>query len=484
MTLKKERTENLIWLIILISFFLRFYRINQTFGFQGELGDNLLTVKNAIIGREIPLLGPPTSHPWLYFGPLFYWILIPWLRIFSYNAVSISYLGAFAGFLGVCLNFIVIKKIVSKQVALISSFLISISPYFISFSRSGRFMFWESVLFYILIYYLYKIYKGNIKYLFHLGFTFGVMINFHLTPLVLVIPILIIIIPKLGSFKEISKNLVKGFIGFIIPTLPFLIYDYKNNFSMSIKLVLWIPYRFLGFLGLVNKNSLSLNVAKETLFSIFEFFASNLTYEVNLLGIILAVIIVLYIFKNIKNSNFIWKVINYFTLFTIISFFIHTNPPSHYFVPILPIPIIVISLFLSDFLEKYRKKIFVFIFLIVIVFVDMHFLFSEKFYFKKTDELGTDFSVPYEMQRDVVKAIIKDSGRGKFLLGRVGPYDYYQDNFSQNYQYLLWYYGNEPLKDAKVGYIIYEGENNFPAKIENIIFKKDGLLAQKKKIHE
>lgn len=134
-------------LSVTLGIFLRFYRIRENLVFHGELGSNYLDIKNFISKGEIPLLGPPTSHPWLSFGPLFYWLFAPILVLFNYNPVSGANFMAVAGSLVIVLNFIVSERLFDKKIAAISSLLLAISPQFVTLTRESRFFFSSSFIF-------------------------------------------------------------------------------------------------------------------------------------------------------------------------------------------------------------------------------------------------------------------------------------------------------------------------------------------------
>ncbi|OGM26426.1 hypothetical protein A2692_05065 [Candidatus Woesebacteria bacterium RIFCSPHIGHO2_01_FULL_39_95] len=57
-------------------------------------------------------------------------------------------------------------------------------------------------------------------------------------------------------------------------------------------------------------------------------------------------------------------------------------------------------------------------------------------------------------------------------MSRVGPNDQFEGDFAQNYIYLLWLRGNEPVNGQKLTYTIYEGTK--PASGE-IIYNYGGL---------
>ena len=489
---KLKNSENiLIILIVILGIMLRFYRLEANFSFSGELGQNLLEVKNYLIQGKIPLLGPQTSHPWLFFGPLYYWILTPFIMIFRYNPVSISYLGSISGILGIILNYIVVTKIVNKKTAIISSFLIAISPYFISFSRSGRFMFWESALFYLFMLCLFKIENKIYKYWFYLGLVYGIMLNFHLTPIAL-FPVIILFLLKRIQISEKLKMITKFIYGLFITMLPFLIYDSGNRFDMTRKLILWIPYRFFGFFGLIPQNNYSLDVLKKTIIQIYSFFLSTVVYEKSLIAVILSIFVIIEIVRNVRNRSYIYRIINYSLLFMILAFIVHSDPPSHYFVPILPIPIILISIALTKISEKFRSNLITFIFCFIILIVNLNYLFSENYYFINNLKVSENHSyVPYQLQEQAAKCIVNDAKGKPYSLRRIGTNQEFGGDFAQNYQYLLWLYGNEPVivgenvisrninPDFK--YIINEYNDMFSNQ-NDVVCKNGGIIVSKTEI--
>ena len=79
-----------------------------------------------------------------------------------------------------------------------------------------------------------------------------------------------------------------------------------------------------------------------------------------------------------------------------------------------------------------------------------------------------------------IRSIIADANWTDYSLSRIGPFDYYEGDYAQNYKYLLWWFGNEPVENAGVHYIIYEGNEYFPDNAEDtIIYKSDDILVIK-----
>jgi hypothetical protein len=142
----------------------------------------------------------------------------------------------------------------------------------------------------------------------------------------------------------------------------------------------------------------------------------------------------------------------------LLALFIHGNPPIHYFLPLFPLPIIIFSLFLSDLWIKKLGKVVVCGLLFIISFINLNFFFSEKWFFLPQDKMQLEpLYVPYSLQKEVAKTIVKDAQGKPYNLSRVGPYDYFEGNYAQNYQYLAWWFGNEPVEEkTKLRYTIYE----------------------------
>lgn len=463
----RKTTLLLVLVIFLLGAFLRFFKIQENLLFSAEQGDNYLAIRSAISSGKLPLLGPPTSHPWLYFGPLYYWLMIPLMLIFNFHPATGTYLGVAAGSLVILLNFLVITKIFKEEVALFSSFLIAVSPLWIEFSREARHYFLVAILFYPLFWFLYKVWQGRSQFLFWVGLTLGAMLNFHLTPLVLVPPILAILWLKRKSLTKI--NLILGFLGFLVPNLPFLIYDLNHKFLMTIKLLAWIPYRTLGFLGFYPKNNLTPQIFKENLLAFLRFFSENFVMGQNILGILFTFVAVVFIILNfrkafvIKKENFGWFFIFWTLGFSFLAFFIHGLPPKHYFVPVFPIPILLFSLFLERLWKGNLRKAFISIFLLIAVFLNLKFFLSSSIFYAPSE----GWLLSLKFQERIVKMILEDAKGEKFNLKRVGEFDYYPGGHAQNYQYLAWWLGNKPAEEETgLRYTIYEEPQKIPEDIK------------------
>lgn len=453
--------------IVILAFALRAFKIGENFVFSGEFGTEYLYIKEAIVTGILPLIGLPTSHPWLSYGPLYYWFMIPLIKVFGWEPLLGAWVGIIVGTLAVLLNYLVIRKIFNQKIAVISSFIIAISPIWISFSRMARLYVFCWLIWYPFLFYLWQVWRGNLKNIFWLGLTWGLFFNFHFSPILLLPPLLVALFLKRKILK--LKHYLLIFAGIIIGNLPTLISDSRGGFSMIKSFAVWIPYRVAGFLGLYPKNNPTLEGFIGSLTVINEFFGKMFVlYEplwiVSTIGFfVLAGIFLKNNYKRVFKDFGIFFI--FFSLVSVLAgVIVHGDPPIHYFLPLFAIP----PIFIAILIDKYKIRFWKVALLIFFVFNLKIFFIDPVFYAQVREASLAPFFVPYKLQKEVASYIAADTKGEKFSLKRVGPYDYFSQNYSQNYQYLLWMLGNEPEEKSKLTYTIYEDTQNLPASAKGI----------------
>ena len=461
-----DKNKNLTLIIILIfAVILRFYKMEENMLFTGEVGHNYLAVKNLIAEKEIPLLGPPTSHPWLYFGPLFYWLIAPVLIIGDWNPVNVSYFFAGLFTFGIILNFKIVEKIFNTRTALISSVFIAISPTWLQMTRGSRFFSLSTLAFYPFFYFFYRsVTAGKLKDFFWTGIFYGVMLNFHLSGLILIPPVALYVYLRRNKIN--IKRIVYGAAGFAIANLPFIVYNAQNKFEMLTKLVLWVPYRLAGFVGLYPKNTADSEIVSSNIQSLYKFISGMFAGEVALTG---AIVFILFGFGmyHLFNRNYIRKNVGVQTLIVILvlgylAIFFHGDPPRHYYMPLYPVLIVLVAYFIDKTIEA--KRLFGYLIVGIIIAagtISIH----EDSWLDNSSGLIESRLVTYDEQVKISEAIVNDAEGKTFTLRRVGGGDEFEGDFAQNYQYLMWRMGNEPVSVGlsvvgedlgEVAYTIYE----------------------------
>lgn len=444
-----------IFLIFILGFLLRSYNFSKYFNFSPELADNLFDIKKYSIENIIPLVGPSTSHPWLKFGPLYYWILLPAMNIGNWNPLIAGYLGLIVGSFIILINYYYTSILYGRKIATISSLIISISPLWIDYSKDARFYFFVTLFFYPFFYYLFKYYKYGGSSIVKSMFFLGLMLNFHLSPIIYILLIIYIFLKR----KEKLKLITMSMLALLITQTPFLIFDLKSGLSMTKNFIFWIPYRLAGFTYLYPKNNPSLDGVSRSANSLIEFIGKSVFYE-HKLWIFVFILIIITFFVNLKNKNIF--LLSFLMIINVLAIFVHGDGPTHYLIPIFSaLPILI-----AYFLRKIRYRV------IGLLFITM-FIVNSNYYFKAPDNY-----IDISMQRDVVDTILNNTNPDDYDLRRVGPYDQFEKQFAQNYLYLLELKGSKPIAGEDVLITIHEG-NQVYNKREDIIFSNNELIVTK-----
>jgi len=449
----------MIVISLVLGIILRIYKISSNYFFSGELGKELLYAHKFIESGVLPLIGMPTSHEWLNYGPLYYWILIPLIKLFGNSPYILFWLSLVVCVAGIIITYLVFSKIINKQstpsegkrFAIILSFFISLSPLWIWVARLSKLHTFFFVLTPIIIYFLYKIWNKEIKYIFWLGIVFGLLFSFHYSQIPIIIVIVLAFWIRRKSIK--IKNYLMFLVGLVIPNITVLINDAQNGFPMIKNLVLWIPYRIAGFTGLYPKNNMDVGTFKSTLSAFNDFFGQNLFWDnrIWILGsVTFLVLFITFIIQNRKKfaKDFFVFYLIASTIAQCIALFIHTTPPIHYFFPIFLNFGLLFSFFACQYWQRRSTKVLTTLIFILMFVAGIFGLGSEH-----TKDI--DY-IPLSTQQKVVDYMVSDSEGKPFTITRIGPYDYFPEEYSQNYKYLIKIEGGVIDPSSKLKYIIYD----------------------------
>lgn len=235
------KQENLIVLFLLaIASFMRLFRISEYLTFLGDEGRDVLVVKHILEGK-LTLLGPTASVGGFFFGPIYYYMMAPFLFLFNYSPIGPAVMIALIGTITVGLIYLFGKEFFGKRAAFIAAILYAIAPVVISYSRSS----WNPnpVPFFSLLC-AYLIYcaneNKNLKLFFIAGILLGIAIQLHFLVLFLgVVLFFYLSISNMFLFDKKERtfeiqNLIKYyiliFIGFLIGWLPYLAFEFRHGF--------------------------------------------------------------------------------------------------------------------------------------------------------------------------------------------------------------------------------------------------------------
>lgn len=232
--LKKDKVVYILLLLILIlSAYLRLYRISQYLTFLGDEGRDVLVVKKMIVDHKFTLLGPTASVGGFFLGPIYYYFMLPFLWAWKLDPTGPAVMVALFGIATVYLIFLLGRNFFSVKTGLLLALLYALSPVIIGQSRSS----WNPNLvpFFsaLLMLFLWRIASrraGKYDFL-TVGIIIGIGIQLHYLFLFLVVSTGIWLIIAHFFFRKIRiMDLVLLVLGWIIGVSPFLLFELRHGF--------------------------------------------------------------------------------------------------------------------------------------------------------------------------------------------------------------------------------------------------------------
>lgn len=359
--------------VILVGIFLRFYRLEGFVTFLGDQGRDAIIIKRILTGEHFPAIGAPTSVGQVYLGPFYYYFIAPWLLLFNFQPIGLAFGVAVFSSLYLLINYLIVKELFDKKIALISTIFLSFSSVLIDFSRFS----WNPnllPLFALLtIYFVIKSLQTNKWYYFILlGAFLSFSIQLHYLALFLIPPIGILFLSSL--YQKSIKQLISQFYNFFISALsfmifssPLIIFDLRHNFLNS-KL----------FLALFKSSGTSFASKINSFFDSF-YYLNFYSFNINLNKIfiyVLLVFLLIILFTLIKKSSNS-KIFLLTFFITILGMSLYSGPKyPHYFGILFPLYFIIISYFLASLNQSSFGKIMIVFFISGYIFLNF-----QKYYF-------------------------------------------------------------------------------------------------------
>ncbi len=248
-----------IVIIIVLAIFFRTYNYTDRVFIQADNSRDIQVARYAADHLKIPQIGQFSSAGPFFYGPWYYWFLelvsfLPLGFLTHWYIMSVLYL-VFIG-----LIFWLGKEIGGKWVGALAALFAAISPAQINYSFST----WNPAIvpFLVLIslILLLRIYEfQKIKYIFLLAFFVGLSISIHFQAF-LTVPILLVgLVGFRSPISQLLKALLFLTIGFLIPFLPLIYFDWHHNWynftSLFVYLSvdqfsIWVPNRWLTFIAI------------------------------------------------------------------------------------------------------------------------------------------------------------------------------------------------------------------------------------------
>lgn len=237
-----------VLLLFLVGLFLRLYKILETTTFLGDQGRDAIIMKSIVTFQNLPALGPITSVGSIYLGPLYYYVMSPWLLLFGFDPIGPAVGVAVLASTALILQFLVVKDMINKETALISVFFSTFSWALIEYSRFS----WNpNLLPQVALFSVYTLYKAvrtkKLKYFILHGLLLSLAVQLHylalfLLPLSGFVLLYQLFIDQrsepevhrpLGEIALWAKKLSALIASFIAPLSPFILFEIIHSFPNS-----------------------------------------------------------------------------------------------------------------------------------------------------------------------------------------------------------------------------------------------------------
>lgn len=278
--------------LVIIAAWLRFYRLPELMTFIGDQGRDFLAARDMVLTGQWPLVGIPSSVPWLHQGPVFIWLAALALKIGNFHPVAP---GILTGILGVLAVYLVYQFSKNWWAGLI----LATSPLAVIQSR--------------LAYHTSPIPLATLAYLWamsqkrlHLSYFFSaLLLQFELTTL----PLTFL---SLFWFRRLSFF-------WLVPFIPKIIYDFSHGFSQTLGFGAWAGYRLVNVFRYGNASA-----------AIFEYWTKFISWGYPAVA---AVIGIWFLVNLFKQSRLLILTLG----ITVVSFYLHGSPSEAYFPVLFPV---------------------------------------------------------------------------------------------------------------------------------------------------
>lgn len=237
MKIIKSKDFWLIFIIWLVGFFFRTYRLGDLLGFYYDQGRDALRVNQMFVLKDFPAIGPTTGLSGVFLGPLWYYLIAAGYILGKGDPAVAAGFIAFLESLTVFFIYYFAKKFFSQKVAFLSAFAWSCSYYLV---RSARWFNNPSPLPLFAVLFLWGLTEWlvnkNKKWLMLVSFCLSVALQLEAAGSIFYFPLIVFL---MIAFKVNFRNLLhsryfwfSAFI-FLLFLLPQAAFEVKNNFITS-----------------------------------------------------------------------------------------------------------------------------------------------------------------------------------------------------------------------------------------------------------
>lgn len=472
-------TSNLfILLLFIISLLINIYRQNELMLFIGDAARDFIAARDMILTHSIPLVGIPSSVPWLHQGPLSVYAIGFSFLLSNFNPISPGIFFGFVGAITTVLFFYLTKEYFGEKAAVIASVLYVSSPMIVVNARmpyhTSLIPFFAVVFFTILLKSLRRT-----RYLPLVFFALGLLLQVELSNIVVILIIGILF----WNFRiKISKKIwVASILSFCVGILPFILYEFQNG-PAYLKFPLWIANRVRLFFGLTFHHASTTSALPGALTTIYQQVSGVIFPHVHIVGLFifsLAFLFIIFGKKRIAKNRELLVLLLWIAI-PLIAFLLHAAPGTAYFGLVYPAVILVVALFFERLINN--SRFFLFVLMIVVIF-NVSILFTNDFFVTNQSGLHSMpptsyfFGPSIVLSDEVSKAIVADAAGEQLAIYGKGTVALYKTSIDP-YIFLVWYHGGRISRESSLQYDIYPPETA-ALNGKNIVYRGKGGVVVK-----
>lgn len=426
--------------------------LNGIFAFNYDQGRDFLAVAKIIYEKDLVLIGQTTGLQGVFYGPWWYYFLGPLVYVSSGDPQKVALFFAAFGVISVIVTFLLLKTLTNNLA-------ISFSLSFVA-ATSILWMFgpthiWNPTLTpFLLIVFVYMLHliAKNPKplYFFALGVITFLIIDTSAS-FGLIFAIFLLISPFIFKKILMRKEYFLVFLGAFVVVLPRIIFEFKNNFLITKSVI----YTFINPPPHFSQISIYERLTERPQ-QYLKIFSEGFTREVEIIGAIFIITIILIIIKLLFSKTYLKIkkdfVLLYVVYLTVISLIFFTVYPAsvwdYYLVGIPTILLVIIAKILSFAAEDKNLNRLVIVILGSLVILNLRSNLLPSYSANWHGDGGT-----YNNEKKVVDYISEQSPHDYSV------YAYSPAIFDYPFDYLIYWYERrglleKPKERQKLMYLI------------------------------
>lgn len=430
--------RNLIILgILFLALFFRTYHARDLYIFEHDQDLYSFIVKDLLVDKHPRLIGQVTSIEGVFIGPLFYYLLVPFYAFNNMDPRSAIYLAALIGLFTTWSFYFVFSRIFNKKTGLIGAFIYAVSLGTVFFDRwvvpTQPTILWAIWFLYV----LFSLAKGSSKVLPLAAVLMALVWHIHVA---LIPPSLLLIAAfVLGRQKIRLKDFLLPVFLFILITLPFWVFEFRHGFIQ-------IQAIFKVFNSSPENISGSIRIYK-SIDSAVTVFNNSLTTGLSLPAYIVPVLsffIALFLYlKKVLTKIHISLLLSWIGVVLLAQISSKQKISEYYFINLVPILLLLLSLFLSSLFNNYKRKILVVFFLTAYLILNLYLLFN----IPVPKEPLKDYNNFFPQKNSLVDFISDNAGEKGYPCISINYIAEYGKEVG--FRYLLWWHGLNVIRAGK-----------------------------------